>query len=247
MASYASRTSYAAWFAALVMLCFVPLAAQGGLIRLDSANGNTDTDPNDFSAVTPYTLAQDTAGQKIYIYASGAAPGQSLNVVGLNVEIGADDGSIIGPKITAVDLKGITDGSQTGIFDQIPTGQTHYTMNQGVANFTPGDSASKSQFWSAYITADSNVVFPSTPQLLAVVTIDTTGVAAGTSYDLKLDASQDPSEFTDHGSQLSPPVTIVDGIVTISGQVAPEPASLGLLSLGAIGLLLRRRGPVAGV
>ncbi|HEY7120746.1 MAG TPA: PEP-CTERM sorting domain-containing protein [Tepidisphaeraceae bacterium] len=74
------------------------------------------------------------------------------------------------------------------------------------------------------------------------------GTAPGT-YQIKIDDG-DPGEngFTSFGSAdeatfpgAAIPFTSQDGTVTISGAVTPEPATLGLFGIAAVGFLARRR------
>jgi hypothetical protein len=146
-------------------------------------------------------------------------------------------------------LLGINDGSQNGMFDALSTGpgmpNAHYSQNQGVP-INGGDSPTASQFWAAYVVSDAGTLTlgtATTPVLLAVVTIDTTGFA-GQTFALKLDSSNQVSNFTDTGGDHA--VTIVDGFITVGSQAAPEPACLGLLTIGAAGFLLRRRRSPSG-
>jgi hypothetical protein len=70
--------------------------------------------------------------------------------------------------------------------------------------------------------------------VLATLVIDTSGVSAGSNFDLKLTETA----FGDSMVQtLTTTVSYEDGVL----QVVPEPLSVGLLGLGASALMLRRR------
>lgn len=121
------------------------------------------------------------------------------------------DGSS-GPKITAIDLK-------TGTFAGAGT-QANVVTDP----------------WAQMSTVD----LPSTSitgGLLATVTFDTTGLLYASSQPLLLSGVYDSynTRFISAGSVV--PTTVTNGTIS----VVPEPMSLGLLAVGALGLLRRKR------
>ena len=175
--------------------------------------------------VGEHDLQADTADQTIEIYVSG---GESVSGLNLFVQVG-DGGPELsgyglaagsdGPSITGVELK-----PGGGIFAGIPDSQTD---NPGIPQVKNSTIA---------MTGGGSV---SAEGLLAVLTIDTRGFHAEdaeTTWDLKLKGVLPGLGPWD--TDFAPTTAeITDGSIT----VVPEPASVGLLVVGGVGLVGRRR------
>ena len=169
---------------------------------------------NSLDGLGNYHLLPDTPDQQIQIFVRGGDPVQG---VAFNIAIadGGPDagGSVVGPMITAVDiLTGtIFDGNNTGL------GSAAGVLAPQIAFFS---------------TTTATGTVPA-EGLLATVTLDTTGFAAGQTFDLIV--SQTVNNPTMFGA-VTP--TVLDGTLTM----VPEP--IGLLPVGGLLLLVRRRSIV---
>ena len=229
-----SRTLLFGWLIALGALAFVPVTVRA------TPTIFVGPDPNN----TTVSLQANTVGQTFGIYIVGGDP---ISGITLDVETGfggtanLNPNAYLAPAITQVDLFGTAATAAGGIdpngavFD---ANHTTYGVNTG---------PSGSQFWESDTTTTGTSYVAAgganTPQLLAVVTIDTTGFFSGTFAVTLDDQFNGKSEYADIGGQQFP--NVVDGFIQI-GQIVPEPASLGLLMISLGGLLMRRRGRPSG-
>lgn len=156
-------------------------------------------------------LAPNQANQVRQFQFTGSGVADTLEFV---IEVGDGSG---GPRITAIDLK-------TGTF--AGTGTQADVVTEPWAQLKTVDLASTS------ISAG----------LLATVTFDTTGLSGPSSQPLLLTgvyvAGSEVlrTRFISEGSAV--PTTVTNGTISIA---VPEPASIGLLGVGALALLRRRR------
>ena len=168
------------------------------------------------------TEAQPGTTKTFSISVTGGGSVQGLD---LYIQIGdggtANSGSGTKPIITGVDIVGA--GT---MFNASNTGQTN--------------AFTSDLLWAVSTTTDTNVAdYLDASGVLAYVTIDTTGTAIGESYPLLLSgvakgAFGEPGVDTDFASV---PAAITNGQINI----VPEPATLSLLGLAALGIIARRR------
>ncbi len=160
--------------------------------------------------VGTHTLQANTPDQIIRIYVSGGDAVEALNFSAQIADGGsAGGGGDDGPVFTGLDLLGGT------IFASNNLGQFGGSLDPQLAIASTITS-------SGTVHADD---------LLATLTIDTTGVWSGT-YVLKL--SDTLNGATDFGD-VDP--TITNGMI----QVVPEPAGLALLAVGCLAMPRGRR------
>lgn len=163
-----------------------------------------------------HDLLPGTAGQTVEIFVTG---GDAIEGLNLNVQIG--DGLVnAGPTIQAVDIITSTIFADNNEFGQL----------DGLADPQIFATSVLTHFGTS-VNADG---------LLATITLDTTGVSAGT-YDLNLTGTLNgDTNLIGFGTGGSPtPSTITSGQIT----VVPEPTSALLLTAGGLMLTARRRRP----
>ena len=113
------------------------------------------------------------------------------------------------------------------------------TLFNGISNAQSTDSTANDLIWFADTTVLAAVGTTEANGLLAYVTVDTAGTAAGEVYDLFLtgvaaaifSSSGKDTDFTGVSADIT------NGTITIT----PEPATLSLLALGGLALMGRRR------
>jgi len=162
--------------------------------------------------VETYELQPNQAGQTIRIYVTGGDDVQGLE---FNVRIG---GGTSGPTFEDVDI--LSTGSGT-IFDGKSTGVNVGSYIDSWDAYQ-GTTASTAPPLTGYVPADG---------LLAILTVDTTGLYDGESYSLSLiDTREGKTNFA------GVDIDITDGQINI----IPEPTSMMIILAGS-GLLIRRR------
>lgn len=163
-------------------------------------------------------LLPNSPGQSVQIFVSG---GNLVEGVNLNVQL-ADGGPGVGgleeaPRITSVDL----------------LSGTIFAGN--VFGGVPMDPGSFPQLAIRSLLTD----FGSVPAsgLLATLTIDTTGFFVG-QWSLSLSGT-----LNGDTNFLDVPAEVINGTITISRAVVPEPGLTGVTLLLSAGVLLRRQRP----
>ena len=187
----------------------------GGLALAPAALGALVVSAGDVS------LRPNMAGQAVQFFVTG-----SDAVAGLELDIQVGDGGSdlggtnVGPTITSIDLI-------TGTAFQVDSAAQADVVTFPRARQSTVDIAGS-------VTADAG-----TGGLIATVVFDTTGQTPGT-YDLLLSGvagSFSTQFFAQNGDPIQ--TTVTNGTVEITP--VPEPASLGLLAVGGLTLLRRRR------
>jgi hypothetical protein len=162
--------------------------------------------------VGTYYLQENQAGQTIEIYVTGGDDVQGLE---FNVQIG---GGTAGPTFEDVDI--LSSGSGT-IFESNNTG------------INPGSYVNP---WYAYMGTTTSSGFVSADGLLAILTVDTTGLYDGEEYSLSLINS--PEGRTNFAGVYTDILEEGEGKGTI--KIIPEPTTMMIILAGS-GLLIRRR------
>ena len=161
------------------------------------------------------TLEANKPGQIVPVLVSG---GDSVTGFNLRAQIG--DGINPSPIFQSISFAG-------GIWDA----HASTTTGELVAGFD--EYAQLSVAFNANVTVPANGV-------LAMLTIDTTGITTDSVYALKLSGveliGQDSDLLLSGGSTLTP--TIKNGTLHV---VVPEPSALGLLGIASVMVCLRRR------
>ncbi len=159
-------------------------------------------------------LQPNQAGQFISIYVSG---GQAVQGVNFNVKIG-DGGTLTGGTDTGPTLQNVD--LTSGIFAPNNTGQSNGTSPL---------------LWNSVVTTSSG--FVNADGLLAILTVSTVGIPAGTIKSLSL--TPDPI-FGGNTDFAGLSANITNGTIS----VVPEPSSISLMIVGGImcgSLLYRKR------
>jgi|SRR6185437_11279868 len=178
-----------------------------------------------------YVLLPNTPNQVIQIFAHG---GDAVQGVTFDVQVG-DGGPLsggtvggAGPQISNVNIQ-----PAGGIFNPSnAAGQTG-----GLVSTNP--VATESQLWQVLDGTTTGVTFVgtgdtvATHQLLATITIDTTGFFTGQFPLIFVDTHTGNTSFA---NTVEVPVNAPNGLI-----IVPEPSSLALLFLGAPLFLLRKR------
>lgn len=170
-----------------------------------------------------HPLAPNTPGQQILIMAAGG-DGDAFEGVDLHLSIG---GGIAGPIATAIDVVG--------------PGTLLFGNNFGQADYGDLPSALPSRTPTALASVMDGKVGPN--GVLAIVTLDTTGIPLGT-YSFSLTHPFfGPSDLPPFNTMNEAPLnmTLVNGTLTI----VPEPATmvLGLMAAMVLGGIAIRRRP----
>jgi hypothetical protein len=163
-----------------------------------------------------HTLLADTPNQQVSILVSGAEPVQGVNLL---VQLG-DGGAALGGAA----------GASPRIQDVSVTTGTIFGANNNGRAF---DEAPADQLWQVHTATAAGTV--STDGVLAVVTVDTTGFAAGTFPLLLADIGGDATLDSDFAGV---PAAITNGSITI---VVPEPATFGLIAIALSACVGRQR------
>ena len=163
-----------------------------------------------------HDLQPNLSGQEIRLYVHG---GDVIKGVTLNVQIG--DGET-GPIITDVNLVDGTPFMGNSLGHSFGWGPGEGAVSVGTTTLTGSVNAGGA----------TNAA----KQLLAVLTIDTTGFFEGT-FDLTVAETLDGKTRFADASSLPLLPTVTNGSMTI----VPESVSLALLSLGSVAMLSRRR------
>lgn len=165
-------------------------------------------------SVGSHDLLANTANQTIEVFVTG---GDAIE--GLNLHVQVDDGSNTnGPVIQGVD-------AITG------------TIFDSKTLFGQDDVSPEPQLFSAIVIASDDADINANG-LLATITLDTTGLFAGT-YDLKLAGTRNGD--TNLGLEIGGTETIEPAITNGQITVVPEPTSAPLLAAGGLVLSARRR------
>jgi hypothetical protein len=167
-----------------------------------------------------HSLYANVSGQKVKLNVSG---GDLVDALNFFVQIG--DGGVAasgyrgtGPLITEVDIL---------------TGTIFAGNNSGQTDLTGGLVPLPAEI--ALVGTDTASGSVTASGLLATLTIDTTGYAAGSTFDLKLKGT-----LNGDSSFGLDPITITNGSIVL--VPVPEPASLMTLVLLAAGFAMFRRG-----
>ena len=196
------------------------ISALAATLAPSSASADLTIDVGDID------LLADTAGQQVTIDVLGGDSVAGVNFIALVADGGPELVGLI-PDIAGIDAPSITDVD-------LLTG----TIFEGSATqFELGPPFP--QLVQEAATVDSGGVEAS--GTLVTLTFDTTGFAAGTSFDLSLEvaALAASTEFPDPNSTTGElvPLTITNGRLNL--VPIPEPTSLALL--GLVGMSLTRR------
>jgi len=173
-------------------------------------------------------LLANTAGQKIDL---NIANGNTL-ISGTDVLVQINNGSVSGtePVLTNVVVAGSGSGT---LFASEPAGSAEFN----------GD-------WQA---GNGTSIFPSTVAdsgVLGVITVNTTGLSAGSTFTIQFANIDGNSTDVDDSSNNSNTITLAGDGTTLSGSniqgtislvAVPEPGTADLLSAGLGGVLTRRR------
>jgi hypothetical protein len=192
------------------------------------------------------TLAGNTAGQTIQLFIDGTDT--NVTAADLAVQVGdggtVNDGTATGPIITGVSFAG---GMLNGASDlpQYDPKSATSGLDLADAPFLSGPDVSDNNAGSRILFATltfSTVGFTGTSSTLTFEDVDPNGRFDGAHTDVVLDLGND---------NVSSVLTTGPGpngssTVAISITAVPEPASLGLGAMCLSGLMLRRRGKVAG-
>lgn len=202
-----------------------------------------------------YKLLPNQANQTVDVYVSGGDLVRGVDIEAFVADGGPDaNGKILAPKISSINL--FAAGS---VFAENNVG---YLQNSATSGYNP--NATESQFFeSATMAANGSVALgePNSPQLLAVLTVDTRGFKTG-KFSLVLDNPSSPTNFPTTGGigptlpdvqdgwidlESASPVTSVAsssgsaGEPTTGGAVDPTPEPAALAALAAsVPLLLHR-------
>ncbi len=166
--------------------------------------------------VGDHDLNADQGGQIVYLYVSDN--GVQVQACFLRAQIGDGD-----PAETTPVFESDETDLEVGIFAANNDGQND--QSAGLPD--------QLTFWE--ISTDTGTVTVSGMQLLATVTVDTTGLTTGT-WPLKL-KDLEWNGAAAGSTEFDVSVTITNGSITI----IPEPASMALIALGGVALLRRRR------
>jgi hypothetical protein len=165
--------------------------------------------------VGSHDLQENSPGQTVQLYVTGLEQVTSFN---LRAQIGDGMGANPEPIFQAISFGG-------GMWD------TYANTVMG------GPVSGAEQFAQATVAFNTSVSVPA-DGLLLTLTIDTTGFFDGDSFDLLLKSTQigADSDFVQiGGGTLAPDIT--NGTI----NVVPEPASIGLLAVGGLMALRRRK------
>jgi len=174
----------------------------------------------------------DPGVKQIPIFVTG---NEVINGVQFNAQV-ADSGpdaigSIVGPKI-------VSDASNG--YAILAPGTLFQPNNNGASDPYPGHDFGYQVLFVGTLTNSGTIQLNGTPQLLATLFIDTTGIAPGV-YALNLgDTVNGSSAFTTTTGSFEPQIT--DGFINI----VPEPASVvmgmfGAVAVGAVAIRRARR------
>jgi len=177
-------------------------------------------------------------GQTIPIYVQAEPGDPNVAGVSLNIQVGDGGpavGGTVGPTIEYVQLVNdpgdplrnayFTSDYGTGIFEGVGN-HGHF----GVGQLVPQIYSENTATVSGAIAANG---------LLAVITLDATDFTPDDGpWALIVSATPNgPTQLVDDTPQVNPiPLTVVDGSVAIVNPI-PEPSTLVLLGMGAVGLL----------
>jgi hypothetical protein len=220
-------------------------AANASVVKLfiDTANIATYNNTADFTPV-PFTLSPTVTTGVVYelpimVQLDGLAPGQSFGNISLNITVSGDLTKLTGPGGT---VGAVYFGNNTPTYPFGKGTQTYFDSNSDQGNATadgPGDKDGIGVV--AYINAGT----PS-PQRAAMgigspYLLGWAYVNFPTGADQNSTVTITPTQF----SYSQGGVLTVDNSAQLLGTsytfVVPEPASIGLAGIGALGLLARRR------
>jgi hypothetical protein len=177
---------------------------------------------NPIVSIGAYSVAQGSS-RKISITVADAATPATEDIEGMTFTLQIDPGTGATPAITSVDL--LTN--------------TIWSAHVSPANVNESAGATN-QFESFSLLTDNAGDYVNANGVLGTAVVSTLNAPLG-AYTMRLIGTKDPASDSQFLNGVGNPVSAVFATGSLTVTSAPEPASLGLMGLGAITLLARRR------